>query len=57
MNEKIKDILEWIYCIIIAVVLALLFRYLLWIVVEYTYIRPLIFGGVLWMISLYGCLH
>lgn len=27
MNEKIKDILEWVYCIIIAVVLALLFRY------------------------------
>ena len=27
MNEKIKDILEWIYCIIIAIVLALLFRY------------------------------
>ena len=27
MNEKIKDILEWIYCIVIAVVLALLFRY------------------------------
>lgn len=27
MNEKAKDILEWIYCIIIAVVLALLFRY------------------------------
>ena len=27
MNNKIKDILEWIYCIIIAVVLALLFRY------------------------------
>ena len=27
MNEKIKDILDWIYCIIIAVVLALLFRY------------------------------
>ena len=27
MNDKIKDILEWIYCIIIAVVLALLFRY------------------------------
>ena len=27
MNEKVKDILEWIYCIIIAVVLALLFRY------------------------------
>lgn len=27
MNENVKDILEWIYCIIIAVVLALLFRY------------------------------
>lgn len=27
MNPKIKEILEWLYCIIIAVVLALLFRY------------------------------
>ncbi len=27
MNPKIKEILEWVYCIIIAVVLALLFRY------------------------------
>lgn len=27
MNEKVKNILEWIYCIVIAVVLALLFRY------------------------------
>lgn len=27
MNEKVKDILEWVYCIIIAVILALLFRY------------------------------
>lgn len=27
MSEKMKDILEWIYCIVIAVVLALLFRY------------------------------
>lgn len=27
MNEKVKDILEWVYCIIIALVLALLFRY------------------------------
>ena len=27
MNEKVKDILEWGYCIIIALVLALLFRY------------------------------
>ncbi len=27
MNPKIKEILEWLYCIIIAVVLALIFRY------------------------------
>lgn len=27
MNEKVKEILEWVYCIVIAVVLALLFRY------------------------------
>ena len=27
MNPKVKDALEWVYCIIIAVVLALLFRY------------------------------
>lgn len=27
MSEKVKDILEWVYCIIIALVLALLFRY------------------------------
>lgn len=27
MNDKIKNILEWIYCIMIALVLALLFRY------------------------------
>lgn len=27
MNDKIKNILEWIYCIVIAVVLALLVRY------------------------------
>ena len=27
MKEKYKDILEWVYCIIIALVLALLFRY------------------------------
>ena len=27
MNTKVKEVLEWIYCIIIAVVLALLFRY------------------------------
>ena len=27
MNEKVKEILEWVYCIVIAVILALLFRY------------------------------
>ncbi len=27
MNDKIKDILEWIYCIIIAVVIAILIKY------------------------------
>lgn len=27
LNEKTKEILEWIYCIIIALVLAMLFRY------------------------------
>ena len=27
MNEKLKDILEWVYCIVIAIILALLFRY------------------------------
>ncbi len=27
MNEKVKNILDWIFCIVIAIVLALLFRY------------------------------
>ncbi len=27
MSDNVKNILEWIYCIIIALVLALLFRY------------------------------
>jgi signal peptidase I len=27
MNEKIKNILEWVYCVVIALVLALLIRY------------------------------
>lgn len=27
MNEKTKEILEWVYCIVIALVLAMLFRY------------------------------
>jgi signal peptidase I len=29
MSEKTKDILEWIFCIVVAVVLALLVRYFL----------------------------
>ena len=27
LNPKIKEVLEWVYCIIIAIILALLFRY------------------------------
>ena len=27
MNERVKEAIEWIYCIVIALVLALLFRY------------------------------
>lgn len=27
MNENVKNILEWIYCIVIAVILAIIFRY------------------------------
>ena len=27
MNQKVKDILEWVFCIVIAIVLALIFRY------------------------------
>ena len=27
MNENVKNILEWVYCIVIALILALLFRY------------------------------
>ena len=27
MNSKVKEVLEWVYCIIIALVLAMLFRY------------------------------
>ena len=27
MNEKTKEILEWVYCVVIALVLAMLFRY------------------------------
>ena len=27
INEKVKNVLEWVYCIVIALVLALLIRY------------------------------
>ena len=27
LNPKVKNVLEWVYCIIIALVLAMLFRY------------------------------
>ena len=27
INEKVKEVLEWVYCIVIALVLALLIRY------------------------------
>ena len=27
MGEKAKDILEWVFCIVVALVLALIFRY------------------------------
>ena len=27
MNDKIKNVLEWVYCIVIAVVIAILIKY------------------------------
>lgn len=52
MNEKVKDILEWIYCIIIAVVLALLFRFYIGTptIVRQVSMKPtLIEGQRLWL--------
>ena len=52
MNEKVKDILEWIYCIVIAVILALLFRYYIGTptIVQQVSMKPtLIEGQRLWL--------
>lgn len=52
MNSKLKDILEWLYCIIIAVVLALLFRYYIGTptIVQQVSMKPtLIEGQRLWL--------
>lgn len=52
MNEKAKDILEWIYCIIIAVILALLFRFYIGTptIVQQVSMKPtLIEGQRLWL--------
>lgn len=52
MNEKVKDILEWIYCIVIAVILALLFRFYIGTptVVQMVSMKPtLVEGQRLWL--------
>lgn len=52
MKEKVKDILEWTYCIIIAVVLALVFRFYIGTptVVQMVSMKPtLIEGQRLWL--------
>lgn len=52
MNSKLKDILEWLYCIIIAVVLALVFRYYIGTptIVQQVSMKPtLIEGQRLWL--------
>lgn len=52
MSEKVKDILEWIYCIVIAVILALLFRYYIGTptIVQQVSMKPtLVEGQRLWL--------
>ena len=52
MSEKAKDILEWVYCIIIALVLAMLFRYFIGTptIVQKVSMKPtLIEGERLWL--------
>ena len=52
MNDKIKNILEWVYCIVIAVVLALLFRYFIGTptIVQQVSMNPtLVEGQRLWL--------
>ena len=52
MNPKVKEILEWVYCIVIAVVLAMLFRYFIGTptIVQQVSMKPtLIEGQRLWL--------
>ena len=52
MNDTVKEILEWVYCIIIALVLAMLFRYFLGTptIVKQESMKPtLIEGQRLWL--------
>ena len=52
MNPKIKEALEWVYCIIIAIVLALLFRYFIGTptIVQQVSMKPtLLEGQRLWL--------
>ena len=52
MSEKAKDILEWVYCIIIALVLAMLFRYFIGTptIVQQVSMKPtLLEGERLWL--------
>ena len=52
MNPKIKEALEWVYCIIIAIVLALLFRYFIGTptIVQQVSMKPtLVEGQRLWL--------
>lgn len=52
MNPKVKNILEWVYCIIIALVLAMLFRYFIGTptIVQQESMKPtLLEGERLWL--------
>ena len=52
MNAKVKDILEWVYCIIIALALAMLFRYFIGTptIVQQVSMNPtLVEGQRLWL--------
>ena len=52
MNPKVKEILEWVYCIIIALILAMLFRYFIGTptIVKQESMKPtLIEGQRLWL--------
>ena len=52
MNPKVKEILEWVYCIIIALILAMLFRYFIGTptIVQQESMKPtLIEGQRLWL--------